>query len=299
MKDNPITHFGGDEVPASDWESAEIVILPLCYECSPSYGTGSREGPFHILNASIQLERIDEETFFDWGSLKIHTLPALVPEGEPEQAVHQMRQAAQRVLSQNKFLLSLGGDHAISIGPIKAASTVYPDLGILQIDAHLDLRDEWNGSRFNHACVMARVADDTAVPIVQVGIRAFSQEEIGIVQTERFKTFYAHEIDPLDHSWMDRVVAALPESVYMTIDLDGLDPSVVPGTGTPEPGGLSYRQLVNLIKAVGRNRSVVAADVTELAKIEGFQVSEYTAAKIVTKIFVDCFNREVAGDKNT
>ena len=289
MSNSHVSHFGGDEVPASDWEGAKIVILPLCYESAPSYGAGSGQGPLHILDASIQLERIDEETLFDWGSLNIHTLPALVPAGNPQQAVSEMKRAAEAVLRQNKFLLSIGGDHAASIGPISAAAQCYPDLGVLQIDAHLDMRDEWNGSRFNHACVMRRIADDMDGPIVQVGIRAFSKEELSVVKPERFSVFFAHEINPLDHSWMDRALAALPEHVYLTIDLDGLDPSVIPGTGTPEPGGLSYRQLVKLIKKVGQARRVVAADITELTKIQGVQVSEYTAAKIASKILVYCF----------
>ena len=292
-----ITHFGGDEVPSTEFDSAHIVILPLCYESAPSYGTGSRNGPHHVLDASIQLERIDEETLFDWGLLKIHTLPATTPKGTPQEAVDQMMQAAEKVIKQEKYLLSIGGDHAVSIGPIQAASWMYPDLGVLQIDAHLDVRDEWNGSPYNHACVMRRISDTTDIQtIVQVGIRAFSKEEYDVIQDKTFKTLFAHEIDPLDDSWMDRVVKALPEKVYITIDLDGLDPSVIPGTGTPEPGGLSYRQLTNLIRKVGQKRNVIAADITELTKVEGFQVSEYTAAKIATKIFVHCFNKPLTGD---
>ena len=199
-----------------------------------------------------------------------------------------MKRAAAAVLEKNKFLLSLGGDHAISIGPIMAAAEIHPGIGVLQIDAHLDLRDIWNGSKYNHACVMRRVADDIEIPFVQVGIRSFSPGEAGYVKRKKLKPFYAHNIDPLDDSWIDKAVNSLPEKVYMTIDLDGLDPSVIPGTGTPEPGGLSYRQVVRLIKTVGGKRKLIAADINELAKIEGSHVSEYTAAKIATKIFVHC-----------
>jgi len=159
----------------------------------------------------------------------------------------------------------------------------------MQVDAHLDLRDEWNGSRYNHACVMRRVIEDVGLPAVQIGIRSFSPEEADYVRSRHLTPFYAHEINPRDNTWIERAVEALPENVYLTIDLDGLDPSVIPGTGTPEPGGLSYRQLVSLIRAVGKKRKVVAADINELAKIGGTQVSESTAAKIATKIFVYCF----------
>ena len=282
-------HFGDEEVPDVGWDQARIVVLPLCYEAAPSYGAGAGYGPYHILDASVQLENIDEETLTDWSMLGIHTHAAVLPEGDPEQAVLQMKAAAGAVLHAKKYLLTLGGDHAASIGPISAAADLYPDMGILQVDAHLDLRNEWNGSRFNHACVMRRAAERN-LPAVQVGIRSFSREEFDFLRKGAFTTLFAHELDATDDRWLDTVVNALPETVYMTIDLDGLDPSVVPATGTPEPGGLSYRQLLRLIRAVGRAKTVVAADITELAKIEGSRVSEFTAAKIAAQIFVHCFN---------
>ncbi len=282
-------HFGDEEVPDVGWEKARIVILPLCYEAAPSYGAGAGQGPYHILDASVQLENIDEETLIEWRLLDIHTHAPVVPDPDPEQAVSQMKQAAENILKEKKFLLALGGDHAASIGPISAAADLYPDLGILQVDAHLDLRNEWNGSRYNHACTMRRAAADGNLPVVQVGIRSFSKEEYDFLPKGNFTTLFAHELDKQDHDWIQKAVNALPDAVYLTIDLDGLDPSVVPGTGTPEPGGLSYRQLIELIRAVGQAKTVIAADITELAKVEGSRVSEFTAAKIATKIFIHCF----------
>jgi len=287
MNSVDFTPFGGTGVGTDDFNSARIIVLPIFYENASSYGTGSREGSYHLLTASEQLESLDEETLVDWSLLKIHTLNPLVPAADPKQAVLEMEKAAENILTQNKFLLSLGGDHAISIGPISAASKIHPDIGILQIDAHLDLRNEWNGSRYNHACTMRRAADIN-LPIVQVGIRSFSQEEANFARKKGFKPFYAHRIDPFDNSWVEQAVDMLPEKVYITIDLDGLDPSVIPGTGTPEPGGISYRQLVALIKTVGQKKKVIAADISELAKIEGSQTSEATAAKIATKLMVYC-----------
>jgi agmatinase len=201
-----------------------------------------------------------------------------------------MKQAARAVLERRQFLLSLGGDHAISIGPIMAAAEIFPGLGVLQVDAHLDLRNTWNGSRYNHACVMRRVVEDLALKVVQVGIRSFSSEEADFIRYRGLSPFFAHQIEQNDLSWIQQVIERLPEHVYMTIDLDGLDPSVLPATGTPEPGGLLYRQLVCLIQAVGRSRKVVAADINELSKIEGTTVSEFTAAKLATKLFVFCLN---------
>ena len=280
--------FGGEEIQTETIEQADIIVLPICHEHAPSYGAGSGKAPYHILDASLQLESFDEEIFVDWGLLNIHTLQPLFPSGSPETALDQMKQAACAILSQKKFLLSIGGDHAISLGPIMAAARLHPGLSVLQIDAHLDLRDEWNGSRYNHACVMRRVAADMGLPFVQVGIRSFSKAEAEFIQSRNLTPFYAHEIDPADDSWVGRVVDDLTDTVYITFDLDGLDPSVLPGTGTPEPGGLTYRQVLSLLKQVGQTKRVVAADINELAKIEGSHVSEFTAAKIATKIFLYC-----------
>jgi agmatinase len=288
MNQKPFIPFGGDDVQTQHIDDARALILPIYYEVAPSYGTGSGEGPFHFLTASHELEAIDEETWTDWSRIGLHTLPALSPSTDPEKATLEIQQAASALLDSGKFLLSIGGDHAISIGLIMAAAQPHPDIGVLQIDAHLDLRDNWHGSRFNHACVMRRVAEDMGLPFVQVGIRSFSPEEAAYVKLKDLKPFYAHHIQPGDDSWMDTALNSLPEKIYLTIDVDGLDPSVMPGTGTPVPGGLTYRQMVSLIKKIGASKKVIAADITELAKIPGTQVSEFTAAKIAVKLLIYC-----------
>lgn len=281
-------NFGGFEIQNTDPATARVFIQPFCYERAPSYGTGSINGPLLILDASMQLERLDEETLQDWGDLAIHTAEPFYPSGKPRHAVVQMRNRVAGALERKQFLLSLGGDHAVTIGPVMAAQAVYPEMGVLQIDAHLDLRETWNGSRYNHACVMRRIMDDMHLPVVQVGIRAAAPEEVEYLKRHQLEPVYAHTIDSTHDDWVRQVVDRLPDKVYLTVDLDGLDPAVMPGTGTPEPGGLTYRQLVDLIRAVGKNRTVVAADITELAAIEGSHVSEYTAAKIASKIMIHC-----------
>lgn len=286
MKTPPFINFGGDEIELTDIADARIVVLPLCYEHAPSYRGGSAFGPLHILDASVQLERMDEQSLIDWGNLGIYTKKPLFPSDDPKTAVMQMKDAAYNILKEKNFLLSLGGDHAITIGPVMAAASIHKNIGVLQIDAHLDLRNEWNGSLYNHACVMRRIMEDVRIPFVQVGIRSLSPEEASLVKSKKLAPFYAHRIDPLDDNWIDKIVSSLPDTVYLTIDLDGLDPSVIPGTGTPEPGGLTYRQVVNLIAAVFARKKVVAADINELAVIPGSNVSEFTAAKIAAKIFV-------------
>lgn len=283
-----VTPFGGDDAAHANIHSARIVVLPLCYENAVSYGTGTGEAPLHLLRASEQLECLDEENLVDWCRMAIHTLPPLTPSAVPDEAVAQMRAAAADVIAQGKFLLCLGGDHAASLGPIAAVRQAHPDVGVLQIDAHLDLRDTWNGSPYNHACVMRRVIGDYKLPVAQVGIRSFSPEEHDYVRQHGLQPFLAHTILSTDNQWVSEVLERLPQKIYITIDVDGLDPAEMPGTGTPEPGGLSYRQVIQLIQAAGQQKQVLAADIVELVKIDGSQVSEFTAAKIATKLMVYC-----------
>lgn len=282
--------FGGSDVRLESIDKARVIVLPIRYEVAPSYGHGSGEGAYHILRASAELECMDEELLLDWGAAGIHTLPILTPPADPDTGMNQIRTAAARYMGRGRFLLSLGGDHAVTIGLVDAARQVFEGVGVLQIDAHLDLRDAYNGSRNNHACVMRRIADDMRLPFVQVGIRSVAVEEGEYLRKHGIRPFFAHEIGPdhLDDQWMDAAIEQLPEDVYVTLDLDGLDPSVVPGTGTPEPGGLSYRQVVRLLRKLGERRRVIGADINELAKIEGTQVSEFVAARLAEKMIVYC-----------
>jgi len=278
--------FGGHDFQSAP-DEATIEILPVCYEHKVSYGTGTKIAPLYLLEASEQLEQIDDETMTNWGELKFYTRQPLFPSNDPDKSVDEIKMAALESIKPGKFLLSIGGDHSVSIGLIKAASEVYPDLGVIQIDAHSDLRDTWNGSRNNHACIMRRVVSDMKLKTVQVGIRSFSPEEVIFMKEQGIKPFFAHEIDGR-FDWIEKAIESLPENVYLTIDVDGLDPSIMPGTGTPEPGGLTYRQLTRLISELGKKRKVIAADITELSKIQGSQVSEFTAAQIATKIMIHC-----------
>ncbi len=288
MKIPEFVPFGGHEVQQPGLDECRIAVLPLPYESSPSYGAGSGAGPYHLLDASTQIEELDEETLQNWTDLKIHTVDPLDIPLDPEQAVMKIQEESDKIFAMGKRLLAIGGDHAVAIGTAKAAAKHFPGMGVLQIDAHLDLREFWNGSRFNHACVMRRLMDDDGVFAVAVGARAICSEELEYVKKNEHPIFFAHQIPLDDDSWMEKAINLLPENVYLSLDLDGLDPSVIPGTGTPEPGGLSYRQVVKLIKTLGENRRVIAADITELAAFPHNRVSEYTAARLAQKICLFC-----------
>lgn len=282
--------FGGTDVRYTELNEARVVVLPVYFEVTPSYMGGSRYGAYHLLKASAEMEPMDEELLLDWSDAGIYTAPALIPENDPEKGVERIRAEAEWYMKMGRPLLSVGGDHAVTIGLVRAAADVYGSVGVLQVDAHLDLRDSYNGSRYNHACVMRRVADDMQLPIVQVGIRSVAPEEGDYIREKGIRPFFAHDIaESGSDAWMDEVVARLPETVYVSIDLDGLDPAAVPGTGTPEPGGLSYRQVAGLIRKVGENRRVIGADINELVKIEGSVVSEFTAARLAGKVIVHCW----------
>jgi len=278
--------FGGHDFQ-SEPNEASIHILPVCYEHKVSYGTGTKIAPLYLLEASEQLEQMDDETMTNWGELKFHTRQPFFPSNDPDKSVDEIKEAALESIKTGKFLLSFGGDHSVSIGLIKAAAEICPGIGVIQIDAHSDLRDTWNGSKNNHACIMRRVVSDMKLKTVQIGIRSFSPEEVIFMKEQGLKPFFAHEIDGR-FDWIEEAIEELPENVYITIDVDGLDPSIMPGTGTPEPGGLTFRQLSRLISELGKKRKVIAADITELSKIPGSQVSEFTAAKIATKIMIHC-----------
>ncbi|MBI5845947.1 MAG: agmatinase [Deltaproteobacteria bacterium] len=280
----PFGPFGGDEALPENPEKARVTVVPVPYEANPSYGEGAADGPFHILSASGQMEMTDEETGRFWPEIGVLTLPPWDVPGEPDRMVEFLDRAAEGIFRKGTRPLFLGGDHAVTFPLVRAAARAHPGLGVLQIDAHTDLRHTWNGSVYNHACVMRRIVGDLGISSVAVGIRSFCALEAAFMAETGYRPFFAHHIAGSDGSWMEEAVERLPEKVYLTVDLDGLDPSVMPGTGTPEPGGLSYRELVALIRLVGKRRRVVAADVVELCAFPGSSVSEYTAARVAQKI---------------
>jgi agmatinase len=282
-------NFLGLDAAASDFERARAVVLPVPYEATVSYGAGTGAGPDAIIEASRYIELYDQELDREPYEVGIATLPALhLTHGSPAAALAELRAAYDAVLeaAPGKFVLTLGGEHSISSAPVLAwADRLAADgrrLSVLQIDAHTDLRPEYEGSEFSHAAVMHRVHE--RVDLVAVGIRAITREEHDLVRaSDNLHVFFADDIHDSE-DWMDDVLARLGDDVYLSFDVDGFDPSLVPATGTPEPGGLTWYPVLKLLRRVFRERNVLAADVVELAPIPGFAAPDFLVAKLVYKM---------------
>lgn len=268
----------------SDPATARYAVLPVPYEGTVSYKTGTAAGPAAILEASMQVETFDDELRAEFIDAGVATYPAVEPADNPAEQMRRVRAAAEPILRAGKFLLTLGGEHSITAALVAATTAVHGALTVLQIDAHADLRDRYDGSEYSHACVMRRVLG-LAERICQVGIRNFSLEESRDCpdQVARLITPAVIASDP---NWVNRALGLLgpAKKVYLTIDIDGLDPSIAPGTGTPEPGGLTWPQTLELVRAVCTRRTVVAADIVEVRPIPPNHVTEFLAARLAYKI---------------
>lgn len=275
----PLTFLGLDPI---SWEEAEVVVLPMPYDSTVSYKAGSRHGPTAIIEASRQVETYDEETGKDWSDVGILTLPEVEPDMRgPGAMLERVYQAAKPIVQSGKMLVGLGGEHSLSLSTIKAVHEQFPQVSVLHIDAHLDLRNTYEETPFSHASVMRRVRDFASV--VPVGIRNVSEEEAKLVEEEKIRVFYARDIVGRK-GWELQVVDLLSPHVFVSIDVDGLDPSVIPATGTPEPGGLLWWETLRLLRWVATHRRIVGFDVMELSPNPGSHVSEFAAARLTYKL---------------
>lgn len=281
-------NFLGLEGDLGAWDGADVVILPVPYEATVSYQGGTKLGPQAILEASRYIELYDQELDAEPAEIGVATLPALhLSSGGPEEAVAELRQACDAVFAAagDRLTIILGGEHSISSAPVLAHAARLPAgkrLSILQFDAHSDLRMEYEGSAYSHASVMARCIDDA--DLVAVGIRALTSEERQLIRDrDGITTIFADEMWD-NEAWIDRAMAALGDDVYITFDVDYFDPSLMPATGTPEPGGLPWYPTMKLLRRVFTERNVVGADVVELAPIGGNAAPDFVAAKLVYKM---------------
>ncbi len=257
------------------YDKAGVVVIPVPYEKTTSHGKGTVNGPGAILEASDYLEFYDEEFDGEPCTIGINTM-------ELVESLDYLKVAVKKVITDKKFPVILGGEHTISAAPVEVLKGQYKDLSVVQFDAHSDLRDEYEGTKLSHACVMRRIFE-LNVPFVQIGIRAISIEERDFLKKEGLgPPFYAHEIHDSD-GWMDKAISRLSKNVYLTFDVDAFDPSIMPGTGTPEPGGMNWYQVTKFFEKLTEKRNVVGADFVEVAPREGETISEYTTAKLIYK----------------
>jgi agmatinase len=274
--------FGGALPVRRSFDESSVVILPVPVDRTTSYVGGTRNGPHEILQASSHMELWDEEMRADVHGVGIFTLPEMeLPFGEMEPLVDEIERVAYEIIGRDKFLVSLGGEHSITPPLVSAAARKYPGLSVLQIDAHADMRDSYMGTRHNHACAMRRSLHHAR--LTQVGIRSLSTEEAEILPKLNTTIFYDVSMRE-NPKWIDAVVESLGDDVYLSIDVDGLDPSIMPATGTPEPGGLSWPEITRLLRAVAERRRIVSADVVELSPIPGMVAPTFLCAKLIYKL---------------
>ncbi|MGQ9560938.1 MAG: agmatinase [Candidatus Oleimicrobiaceae bacterium] len=282
MRQGVLLNFGGLEDPGS-YQRARWVVVPVPYDATTSYQPGARRGPMAILEASAHMELYDHEVGTSPVEQGIWTMPPVTTQASgPEAMLEAVRFAVAPLVQDEKMVLVLGGEHSVTLGSVQACLERYPDLRVLQFDAHADMRDTYEGSPFSHACVIRRIVE-LGVPVVQVGIRSMCEEEVGPLRQHRVTTFLA-EHDPS----AEEVVAGLNRfgsgPVYLTFDLDALDPSIMPATGTPEPGGLLWYEALAILRGVAAACPVIAADLVELAPIPGLVAPDFLAAKLAYKL---------------
>ena len=264
------------------FEKARVLVFPVPYERTVSYGTGTRNGPRAILEASHFVELYDDEIDQEPYRAGIHTLAPWVPERpEPDAMVEELEREADRLVSPGRFLLTLGGEHSISPPIIRSHARSFPGLSILHFDAHGDLRDEYEGTRNSQACAARRFVD--CGPTVHVGIRSMSREEMSFVRERGLMLVSNRELHR-GTGWMAAAVERLAGPVYVTFDVDFFDGSLVPGTGTPEPGGGTYEQALEILRTVSSARTIVGADIVEHAPLPGNRAPDFLAAKLAYKI---------------
>lgn len=288
-------NFGGIDQDYASWDASKVGILPVPYDLTTSYRSGTDNGPKAIIEASTQLELYDEELKMETYRIGITTMDELkVRDLPPEEMVKSVYEAGLHLVKAGKFPVVLGGEHTVTIGMVKALMERYQDLSIVQFDAHADLRDEYEDRKLSHACVGRRLSE--LGQLLQLGVRSLSQEEAEIIPRTTVKTINAADIirglTPEEGS--DPVISLIPtlsDRTYITIDLDVLDPSIMPSVGTPVPGGLGWYEMLDLLKYLSSVKEIVGFDVVELSPISNNISPDFLAAKLVYRLIGYIFQR--------
>jgi agmatinase len=266
----------------SAYAAAKFAVLPVPYDRTTSYGKGTGKGPKAIINASRYLELYDEELYCNPAEAGIATLKPLKVAAKPEKMADDVRASVLGILEDGKVPVLLGGEHSISSGAVAAMKEHHGEITVLQFDAHADLKETYQGTPFSHACAMARIRQHAET--VQVGIRSLADEEAELVKRLRAERRLFYSTDVLERDCIGDILGSLGEKVYVTFDVDAFDPSLMPSTGTPEPGGLFWYDVMRILRAACDGRHIVGFDVNELAPIPGLHAPDFTAAKLAYKL---------------
>ena len=280
-----LKNYLGLEDEYSSFKRSKAVIIQAPYDRTTTYIHGTLNGPAAIIDASRYMERFDDELNQETYRTGIHTMEPLgIQDLSSEEMVYKIYAQVLELLKAGKFPVMLGGEHTVSVGAVKAFKEIYPNISVLHLDAHYDMRDVYFGSKLNHGCVARRISE--ICPVVQTGMRSLSKEEKDFLAAQtngRVKTISVYDILDMP-MWKDAISNSLSENVYVTIDLDVFDPALVPATGTPEPGGLGWYEVLSLLKETAKDKKIVGFDVVELCPIKGNIASDFFAAKLIYRL---------------
>ncbi|MCK4649333.1 agmatinase [bacterium] len=275
-------NFGDIEKEFSNFEKSRVIILPVPYEATTTYGKGTKKGPRAIIDASQNMELYDEEIDREPYKVGIHTLKEF-REGfdNPQKMIKALADKAQGLFSLGKLVIALGGEHTVTLGMVEGLRKKEKDFSILILDAHADLRNFYEGTKYSHACVSRRLIEKNR--IVQVGIRSLCQEEANFIKKKNLKLFYARDIVGREE-WMKEAISRLSDKIYLSIDLDFFDPSIMSAVGTPEPGGLEWYETLKFLRLLTKEKKILGIDVVELSPTPQDIPSSFTAAKLIYKL---------------
>ena len=277
-------NFLGNELDRKlyDYKKAKVAVIPCPYEKTVTYGRGCSYGPSSILEASSYLELFDDELLRNTYKIGVHTLPPLnVMNLSPDKMTEHVRKKVSTIINTSKFPVIIGGEHSVSIGSVLAVSKKFKDLTVIHFDAHSDLRDSYMGSKFNHACVARRFYETSDV--VQVGVRSFSEEEYLFAKKNNIRIFGPDSIIK-KHNAARLIKEVKNKNVYLSIDMDVFDPSIMPGVGTPEPNGLNWRTITGLVKNISSLSRVRGMDIVELVPVKNINFPSFLTAKLIYRI---------------
>ena len=281
-------NFGALPQELSDYDKSPVVILPVPYDGTTSYKPGTRDGPHAIIDASRVVEFYDEEAKKNFSDIGICTLDELEIANDAKKTIDRVYESVKVLIQDHKKIVMLGGEHSLTSGAVRAFKEKHENLSVLHIDAHADMADLNGESKWDHGCVARRVYE--ICPVVLAGIRSLDEEQAEFIRKEKIPTFWAHEtIARKNEEWMGEAISKLSDKVYLTIDLDALDPSIMPSVGTPQPGGFDWYTLLQFLRKLAAKKKVVGFDVMEFMPIPGMHAPDFTAAKLVYKMIGEFF----------